>query len=106
MAKLSSDKSYVTAEKGDTLPNIASTFKKESEGKTWQQLAAINNIKKPYTIKVGQKILLFKTGTAPRVQKLNQKVGIKQFGLQTGTDNTLFVSSSMRRTKSFKFKII
>ena len=94
MAKLSSDKSYVTAEKGDTLSSIASKFKKESEGKTWQQLAAINNIKKPYTIKVGQKILLFKTGTAPRVQMINQKVGIKQFGLQTGTDNTLFVTWS------------
>ena len=105
MAKLSSDKSYVTAEKGDTLSSIASKFKKESEGKTWQQLAAINNIKKPYTIKVGQKILLFKKGTAPKVQKLSQKVTIKEFGLQTGTDNTLFVTWTWDVDHTSKYQV-
>ena len=55
MAKLSSDGTYVTVERGDTLSEIARDYGK---GKTYKQLAAINGISNPNLIYVGQKIYL------------------------------------------------
>lgn len=62
MAKLSSDKTYVTVQSGDTLYSIA---KKYGNGKTYQQLAKENGISNPNKIYVGQKIYLNgKSGTS------------------------------------------
>ena len=54
MAKLSSDKTYVTVEKGDTLWAIARDYKSYSNNATYQQLAAINGISNPNLIYVNQ----------------------------------------------------
>lgn len=61
MAKLSADKTYVTVTAGDTLSAIARAY---GNGKTYQQLAEINNIKNPNFIVVGQKIYLSKDGSS------------------------------------------
>lgn len=94
MAKLSSDKKYVTVEKGDTLSKIAKDYKSYSGNATYQQLAAINGIPDPNKIGVGDKIYLkgeYLPGT-PRVINSTSKVTIKQFALQSNSDNLLFVT--------------
>lgn len=97
MARLSSDGKYVIVEKGDTLSAIA---KKYGNGKTYQQLAAINNISNPNKIAINQKIYLSKTtgnssgGSSTTTKKpASSKVAkINNFGLQSDSDNTLFAT--------------
>ena len=72
MATLSNDKTYVTVVKGDTLSDIAVKFRTESDGKTYQQLADLNNIADPNLIYVGQKIKL--VGTKEEVKKVSTGV--------------------------------
>ena len=55
MAILSSDKTYVTVQSGDTLSAIASKY---GNGKTYKELAQINGIKNPNLIYVGQKLII------------------------------------------------
>lgn len=88
MAKLSSDKTYVTVEKGDTLSEIARDY---GNGKTYQELAKLNNIENPDLIYVGQKIKL--TGSPDPVKaSTTSKVTINAFGLQSNTDRTVFAT--------------
>lgn len=61
MATLSADGKYVTVVKGDTLWGIASKYL--GSGTKYTQLAAINNIKNPNLIHVGQIIYLSSTGS-------------------------------------------
>ena len=63
MAILSSDHTYVTVQKGDTLGRIASTYSQYSGGASYKQLAAINNISNPNRIYVGQIIKLTKSSS-------------------------------------------
>lgn len=97
MATLSSDGKYVTVVKGDTLSEIARDYGK---GKTYQQLAAINNIKNPNLIYIGQKIYLDNSsGSSSSSTSTNSNVvTIDQFGLQADTDNTLFITWSWSKT--------
>lgn len=91
MAKLSSDGKYVTVESGDTLSAIARTY---GNGKTYQQLAEINNIKNPNYITVGQKIYLSKDGSGSSSPSTTNTVDpykpvVKTVGRQTSNVNTL-----------------
>nr|DAF75504.1 MAG TPA: tail assembly protein [Caudoviricetes sp.] len=83
-----------TVKKGDTLWSIASKYL--GSGDRWLQLADRNGIprNKPI-IQVGQVIELDVGGVAAPSQVLSQKAttsrpGIKYFGLQAGTDKTVF----------------
>lgn len=106
MAKLSSDGKYVTVEKGDTLSEIARDY---GNGKTYKQLAAINDISDPDKIYVGQKIYLTEdssssSGSDSKPAESN-KVTIKQFGLLSSAENTLFATwdwSKSSQTESYK----
>lgn len=90
MAILSADKTYVTVEKGDTLSTIARDY---GNGKTYQQLAAINNLPDPDKICVGDKIKLVKDSEGSSSSSTTYFwVSIKQFGLQSGMDNVLLVT--------------
>ena len=100
MAKLSSDKKYVTVEKGDTLSEIARDYKQYSGNASYQQLATWNKISNPNLIYIGQKIYLSKNGasssgssssSSKKSTSNSNKVTIKHFGLQSNVDNVLFV---------------
>lgn len=88
MAKLDKSGTYVVVEKGDTLSQIALDYKSQSGGKTYKQLASLNNIKNPDLIYVGQKIYL-KTATSSSSSSNNQSAPtIKQFGLSADPEST------------------
>lgn len=91
MAKLSSDKTYVTVERGDTLSAIAKTYSQYTGGASYQTLAKLNDIDNPDLIYVGQEIKL--TGTIPTTSTNNtSKATIKHFGLQSNTQRTMFAT--------------
>lgn len=97
MAKLSSDHSYVTVEKGDTLSQIALTYKSYTDDASYQKLAEINGISNPNRIYVGQKIYLTKTASggsssSSTASTNSNQITFKQFGLQSNTDKTLFAT--------------
>ena len=103
MAKLSSDKTYVTVEWGDTLSQIAVDYKKYSNGATYQTLAKINDIDNPNLIYVGQKIKL--TGKPASSTNNTSKAVIKQFGLQTKTTNKVFATWSWSKTYTDSYQV-
>lgn len=88
MAKLSADKKYVTVEARDTLSAIARDY---GNGKTYLQLAEINNIKNPDLIVIGQKIYLSKDGSSGSNKKTTDPYTpiVTQLGRQTSDPNTL-----------------
>lgn len=92
MAILSSDKKSVTVQKGDTLSGIAKTYL--GDASKYKELAAINNIKNPNLIYVGQVIKLSGTATSTGTKTTNNssKATIAQFGLQSNTDSTIFAT--------------
>lgn len=97
MAILSADKTYVTVEWGDTLSQIAADF--AGGYSKYKQLAAINNIPNPDLIYVGQKIKLINeagsgsgSGSGSASTSKSNKPIVKQFGLISNTDNTLFAT--------------
>lgn len=103
MAILSNDGTYVTVEKGDTLSEIARDFSSHSGGKTYQELAKLNNISNPNLIYVGQKIKL--TGTAdPVPNNTTSKANITAFGLQADTDRTVFATWTWDRDNTEKYE--
>lgn len=102
MAVLSNDKTYVTVEKGDTLSEIARDY---GNGKTYQQLAAINGIPNADLIYVGQKIKLTGSGSTTGLSKSASTVTIKQFGLQADIDNVLFVAWDWARTNTKEYQV-
>lgn len=103
MARLSSDQTYVTVEKGDTLSEIARDFSSYSGGKTYQELAKLNNISNPNLIYVGQKIKL--GGTADPVKtNTTSMVSITAFGLQADTDRTVFATWTWDRDNTENYE--
>lgn len=106
MAKLSSDGKYVTVEKGDTLSAIA---KKYGNGKTYKQLASINNISNPNLIYIGQKIYLSSDGSSSSgggSTTNSNKPTINQFGELSSADNTLFATWTWSKSNTEKYKIL
>ena len=117
MATLSSDGLYVTVQSGDTLSKIASQY---GNGKTYQQLAAINNISNPNLIYVNQKIYLTSDGssgsgsgsgsgssttTATKPVNTNQAT-IDQFGLLSNVENTLFATWTWSKANTESYKVL
>ena len=105
MAKLSSDGTYVTVEKGDTLSAIARDYGK---GKTYQQLAAINNISNPNLIYVGQIIKLTSDSgsTSDDTNANSNKPTVDHFGLQSNANNTLFATWTWDRDNTESYKVL
>lgn len=103
----SDGRQYVVVQKGDTLSGIA---KKYGNGKTYQQLATINNIPNPNLIYVGQKIYLSKSATPSSSKKTpTNQVQITAFDLQSNADNTLFATWDWNATKekqTEKYKVV
>lgn len=94
MAKLSSDKTYVTVEKNDTLTQIAVDY--AGGYSKYKQLAAINNISDPNKLYVGQKIYLSKTGSGSSSSSSSStnsnKAKITHIGFQNNSDSTIYVT--------------
>lgn len=108
MAKLSSDGKYVTVENGDTLSEIARDYGK---GKTYKQLAAINNIPNPDLIYVGQKIYLTKdgasgSGSTSSTNTNSNKPTIKQFGQQSNNEGVLFATWTWSKSNTESYKVL
>lgn len=85
---------------GDTLSEIASKY-----GKTVSQLVELNDITNPDYIVIGQKIIL--EGPAVSTPKnLTQRAKIKQFGLQSNTDRTVYATWTWdsRNTENYEVK--
>ena len=105
--------SYAIVKSGDTLSEIVQTYNKNNGTKlTVKQVAAINSdIKNVNLIYVNQKIYMTKSsgsgsgsnsGSTPAS---SNKVTIKQFGLLSNSDNTLFATwdwSKSKETDSYK----
>lgn len=99
MAKLSSDDKYVTVEKGDTLSEIASDFKKYRNNywKSYKDLAKINDIANANLIYPNQKIYFAPTYVSddpvdPANNKKQQPKYVTKthFGVSASNDKKLF----------------
>lgn len=104
MAKLSSDKTYVTVDPGDTLSEIARDY--YGGASKYKQLAAINNISNPDLIFVGQKIMLTKSSSSSSTKSNSNKPTIKQFGLLSTGDNTLFATWEWSKSNTAGYKVV
>lgn len=111
MGILSDAKDKVKVVIGDKIQGIAEQFTSESGGKTWQQLASINELTGPdYSMQVGQTINLKGSSssgsgsTSPT--KISNKVKIKLFGLQAeATDaRTLFATWAWDKDHTEEYK--
>lgn len=99
-----------TVKKGETLSGIASKY-----GVTWQFLANINNIPDPNKIYVGQVIKLYETAStsssgssssnSSSSSSNSNTVTIKQFGLQSGTDRTLFITWEWNKSNTKEYQV-
>jgi hypothetical protein len=108
MAVLSNDKTYVTVERGDTLSEIARDFSSYSGGKTYKQLASINNIPNPNLIYVDQKIILTTdspSATPTNTTNTTSQAIIKQFGIQSNSDNTLFATWTWDKSNTDHYEV-
>ena len=121
MAILSSDGTYVTVEKGDTLWGIASAYL--GSGSKYTQLAAINGISNPKLIHVGQIIRLTNSSSgggsssggsssggssgssAPAKSTSAGKPVINQFGLQSDAEGVLFATWSWNKEDTASYKV-
>lgn len=103
MAKLSADKTHVIVEWGDTLSQIAVTYKKYTGGATYQTLAKNNDIDNPDLIYVGQKIML--ASTVKKSSNNTSKATIKHFGLQSKTQRTVFATWTWSRTNTENYQV-
>lgn len=107
MAKLSSDRKSVTVQRGDTLSQIALTYL--GSASKYKQLAALNGIKNPNLIYVGQVIKLYGTASgssssSPPQSSSPGKPKVTQFGIQSNSENTIFAvwAWSYPNTESFE----
>ena len=103
MAKLSSDKTYVTVEKGDTLSQIAKTYSNYTGGVSYHTLASINDIDNPDLIYVGQKIKL--SGKVTPSTNNTSKANIKHFGLQSNTQRTVFATWVWSKSNTENYQV-
>lgn len=90
MATLSSDKKYVTVEKGDTLSAIAKTYLGNGTKSYYEKLAAWNGIPNANLIYIGEKIYL--SDQSSKLDKPNKNIKIRQFGLDAWEDNTMLLT--------------
>lgn len=102
MAKLSSDGKYVTVERGDTLTQIAVDY--AGGYNNYKKLAAINGIKDPNKIYIGQKIYLVKTGGASTNSSSNKPI-IKHFGPVSTAPGTLLATWEWNKANTESYKV-
>lgn len=91
--KPSEKPTVVTVERNDNLWAIARDYL--GDGTKYKQLASLNNIPNPNLIHTGQKIKLYKDAsgsTSSSKTTVSNKVDIKQFGVLSTSDNTLFAT--------------
>lgn len=110
MAKLSSDGKYVTVEKGDTLWAIARDFCQGTSNseiqKNVNKLAAINNIRNPDRIVVGQRIYLQKqSGTAVNSASSNKPV-VQWLGLLSNADRVLYAYWTWNKANTESYNVV
>lgn len=105
MAKISVDKRFVTVEKNDTLSEIAQDF--AGGVSKVKQLAAINNIVNIDFISIGQKIYLTASDViANATPKSSNKPTIKQFGLISTSEDTLYATWEWTKSKTASYKVL
>lgn len=111
MAILSSDGTYVTVQRGDTLWGIASKYL--GSGTKYPQLATLNGISNPSRIYVGQIVKLSgsagsgsgASGSSSGSAASSTTVTITAFGLQSNTDNTLFATWTWGRDNTASYLV-
>lgn len=99
---------YIIVVSGDTLSGIAVECKSESGGKTYHQLAALNNITHPKLwVFVGQKVYLTKDGSGSSNSTANNsnKVDDIQFGVQSNNESTLFACWKWSRDNTANYEV-
>ena len=100
-----------TVKKGDTLPEIAwkynSTYKYGNDSVTaYKRLADINDIDPPYNLAIGQVLKLDNpSGSISKHKTKSNKATIKQFGLQSGSDSTIFASWTWTKDHTENYKV-
>lgn len=106
MAILDQNKRRVTVESGDTLWGISGAYL--GDPTKYPTLAAINDISDPGLIYVGQEISLTDesgSSTKSTTSTVMKKPTIKQFGLQSNADNTLFATWTWNRSNTESYKV-
>lgn len=111
MAKKGTDSkgTYVVVERGDTLTQIAVDY--AGGYSKYKKLAAINGISNPNRIAIGTKIYLSKTtssggsSSSSTKKKSSNTAKIKQFGLQSDLENTLFATWTWDKSKTENYKV-
>jgi hypothetical protein len=89
-------------QRGDTLSEIARDY---GNGKTYQQLAAINNIPNPDLIYIGQKIYLSKSTSTSTKSTDAKTVTIKQFGQQADMTDSLFATWTWSKSNTKHYEV-
>ena len=97
-----------TVKKGDTLSEIAQTYKKELGVTTIKagvdKLVDLNNIKDPDYIIVGQKLKI--TGEKENVKtNTTSKARVDVFGLQADTDRTVYAMWTWSKTNTKEYSV-
>ena len=93
-----------TVQKGDTLWDIAKEFL--GDPTKYTQLAALNDLSNPNLIYVGQTITLTGDGSSSSTSSSSGGTAtIKQFGLQSNTDNTLFATWEWTRSNTENYEV-
>lgn len=107
-----------TVKRGDTLSEIAlkynSTYHYGNDVvSAYKRLADINDIDSPYTIYVGQVIKLNNPTTSdgkPAViskpKSKTSRAVVKAFGIQSGSDNTLFAAWTWTRSNTENYRVL
>ena len=96
-----------TVKKGDTLGEIAAKYKT-----TVDKLVKLNNIKNKNLIYVGQKITISSSTKASTAKKTTTKTTsanqatVNHFGLQSGTDSTLFATWTWSKSNTENYRYI
>lgn len=100
-----------TVKKGDTLSEIAwkynSTYHYGNDSVTaYKRLADINDIDPPYSLAIGQVLKLDNpSGSISKPKTKSNKATIKQFGLQSGSDSTIFASWTWTKDHTENYKV-
>lgn len=101
-----------TVKKGDTLSDIAwkynSTYNYGNDATAaYKRLADINDIDPPYNLAIGQVLKLDNpSGSISKPKTTSNKATVKQFGLQSGSDSTIFASWTWTKDHTENYKVM
>ena len=95
--------------KGDTLSDIAANLKSKygytDTYKYVNELVKLNDISDPSRLVVGQELRLSGTVSTPEVNTTSRPI-IKQFGLQSNTDRTMYVTWSWDKSNTKEYNVV